>query len=437
MILIHTHKITNRIKFIFNLFFKELLNVDIEITSKTEKFEAFEGVKFTYGKTPIKDELFFASVNLLFERGISSQQISFLEFNGSKAFFPVYNKASALEFDPFAAAFYLVSRYEEYLPYRKDKYGRYSVEESLAHKNGFLQKPLVNQWALYLGKILTQHFPGFHFRGTKYKFIPTIDIDAAWAYKHKGLFRIAGGLANSAIHLDFNNVADRMRVLSGLKKDPFDTFNYQLNLQKKYKLKPIYFILFAEYGFNDKNIPVHNHQFQKLIKSLADYASVGIHPSYGSNESPKKLRREVEKLSKVLNREITNSRQHFLKILLPGTYRNLINLDITDDYSMGFAAQPGFRASICSPFNFYDLDLDTETHLRIHPFTLMEGTLRDYMNLEPEKALEFIQELIKEVKAVNGIFISLWHNESLSNEGRWEGWQKVYEEMIRMAMPDK
>ena len=437
LILIHTHKITNRIKFIFNLFFKELLNVDFEITSKTEDFEAFEGVKFSYGKTQVNDELFFASGNILFERGISSQQITFIDFNNSKAFFPVYNKASALEFDPFAAAFYLVSRYEEYLPYRKDNYGRYSVTESLAHKNGFLQKPLVNQWALHLGKILTQHFPNFHFPGTKYKFIPTIDIDAAWAYKHKGFFRVAGGLLNSAFHLDFNNVVDRVRVLSGFKRDPFDTFTYQLNLQKKYNLKPIYFILFAEYGFNDKNIPVQNRQFQTLIKSLSDYASVGIHPSYGSHESPKKLRKEVENLSKVLNREITKSRQHFLKLLMPTTYRNLINLDITDDYSMGFAGQPGFRASICSSFNFYDLDLDTETHLRVHPFTMMEGTLRDYMGLEPEIALEFIKELIGEVKAVNGTFISLWHNESLSNEERWEGWQNVYEEMIRMAMPDK
>ncbi|NOX45479.1 MAG: hypothetical protein GXO89_00695 [Chlorobi bacterium] len=436
MVLIHTHKTTNRIKFIFNLFFKDLLNVDFEITSKTEDFEAFEGTKFSYGKTQINDELFFASGNILFERGIASQQISLIDFNGSKAFFQVYNKASVLEFDPFAAAFYLVSRYEEYLPYRKDNYGRYSVEESLAHKSGFLQKPLVNQWALHIGKLLMEKYPGFQFPGTKYKFVPTIDIDAAWAYKHKGFFRILGGLFNAALHLDFRNVADRLSVLGGFKKDPFDTFTYQFNLQKKHKLKPIYFILFAEYGFNDKNIPVQNRQFQTLIKSIADYAEVGIHPSYGSHESPKKLRKEVESLSKVLNREITKSRQHFLKLLMPTTYRNLINLDITDDYSMGFAGQPGFRAGICSPFNFYDLDLDIETHLRIHPFTMMEGTLRDYMGLEPEKAMEYIKDLIKEVKAVNGTFISLWHNESLGNEGRWKGWQKVYEEMIKEALPD-
>ena len=156
----------------------------------------------------------------------------------------------------------------------------------------------------------------------------------------------------------------------GLQKDPFDTYDLQFELQKKYKLKPIYFILFAEYGFNDKNIPVENRVFQTLIKSLADYAEVGIHPSFNSNFSAKKLKDEIARLSKVLNREVTKSRQHFLKLQLPYTYRNLINLDITDDYTMGFAAQPGFRAGICSSFYFYDLDMDSETKLRVHPFTL-------------------------------------------------------------------
>ena len=102
---------------------------------------------------------------------------------------------------------------------------------------------------------------------------------------------------------------------------------------------------------------------------------------------------------------------------------------------MGFAARPGFRASICNSFNFYDLDLDVETKLRIHPFTLMDGTLRDYMEVESNDAIKYIKPLIDEVKAVNGTFVSLWHNESLSDLNRWKGWRKVYEEMVREAQP--
>jgi len=97
-----------------------------------------------------------------------------------------------------------------------------------------------------------------------------------------------------------------------------------------------------------------------------------------------------------------------------------------EDYTMGYAAEPGFRAGICTPFYFYDLDYETETKLLVYPFTVMDGTLRDYKDVGIEEAKAIIQSLIYEVKAVNGTFISLWHNESLSDQGRWKGWREVY-----------
>ncbi|MCD4697607.1 MAG: polysaccharide deacetylase family protein [Bacteroidales bacterium] len=435
MILIYTHKITNRVKFIFNLLFGELINTEIKLTSDEDEFKSFEGFKLSYGKEPLGNEMYFASVNLLFERGIAHTDLTFIEYQGQPAFFPTYHQQSALPFDVFAAAFYLVARYEEYLPYKKDEYGRFSAGESIAFKKEFLNKPLVNIWAFELGKIVKKKFPGFATKGTNYQFIPTIDIDAAWAYKQKGLFRTLGGYANALFKFDFDEIKLRTRVLAGLEPDPFDTYDFLLEVHKKYKLNPVFFILYAEYGLNDKNTPIRNQKFQTLIKTLADYARVGIHPSFNSNLISKKLKQEIERLSKVVNREITKSRQHFLMLQLPATYRNLINLDVTDDYSMGFASQPGFRASICCPFNFYDLDLDTETKLRVHPFAFMEGTLRDYMSVSADKALEIITSLILEVKKVNGTFIPIWHNESLSDKKRWTGWQKVYTEMIKLALP--
>jgi hypothetical protein len=434
MLLVYTEKITNRTKYIFSLYLGELLKIDYKLTSSKEDFNSFNGPKFSYTKKPLENELHFGSANLLFERGISSSDLLFIEYENNPAFFPVHHKESALTFDPFAAGFYLVSRYEEYLPYRKDEYGRFSASESLAYQKNFLHKPLVNCWSIVIKKKLQERFPELNIPGTKYCFIPTIDIDSAWAYNQKGLLRTLGGFLSDFSNLQFSNMIRRTKVLTGIQKDPFDTFQLQFDLQKKYKIHPIYFILFAEYGFNDKNIPVENRAFHTLIKTFADYAEVGIHPSYNSNNSIKKLKEEIERLSKVLNKEVTKSRQHFLKLQLPYTYRNLINLDITDDYTMGFAAQPGFRASICSTFNFYDLDMDAETKLRVHPFILMDGTLRDYMNLEAEQAMQYISPLIQEVKAVGGTFISLWHNESLSNEDRWVGWNWIYEEMIQEAL---
>ena len=191
--------------------------------------------------------------------------------------------------------------------------------------------------------------------------------------------------------------------------------------------------MLGDYGQNDKNISIQSKKFRSLIKSLGDYAKVGIHPSYGSHDNPKQLSKEVIRLSSVMNREVKKSRQHFLKMRLPDTYRNLLELDIQEDYTMGYASDYGFRAGLCTPFYFYDLDLELETSLKLYPFALMEGTLKYYQKVSPERAMEHIKALVDEVRAVNGCFISLWHNDSINDVGTWKGWQKVYIDMLEYA----
>lgn len=433
MLLIYTHKITHRNRYIFNLVFKDILGVNCTVTTDKDEFKKYDGARISYTDNPIADELFFASRNLLFETGITEQNISVFEFNTNKVFFAT-GKVSALPFEVFAASFYLVSRYEEYLPHIRDEHDRFDAKNSLAFMNGFLQKPLVNTWALWIKELIQKKYPQFVFPERKYEFISTIDIDNAYAYREKGFVRSVGGYLKSISTFNFPEIIERTRVLMGLDKDPYDTYDFQLEILKRYKLKSIYFLLLGDYGVNDKNLPIQSKKFQSLIKMLGDYAEIGIHPSYGSNKNKEQLKNEVGRLSKVLHRDVTNSRQHFLKLTLPETYRNLIELDITDDYTMGFASQVGFRASICTPFNFYDLDMELETKLKVHPFAVMEGTLKYYMKVDAEDAMAKIKPLIDEVKSVNGVFISLWHNDTLNNRNLWKGWQSVYEEMVKYAV---
>jgi hypothetical protein len=432
MLLVYTHKISPRNRYVFRLFFQELLQSECRLTESAVEFGEYDGPKFSYCQAALDNELHFTSAPLLFETGIKEQDVTVFEWEGNKVFYPA-GKNSALPFDPFAASFYLVSRYEEYLPHIRDLYDRFDAKESLAWKNGFLTKPVVNQWALKVAEILRKQFPELNFPGQKYAYVSTIDIDNAYAYREKGFMRTVGGYVKDLIKFDFANVRDRTKVLFGFKRDPYDTYDFQFAIQKKYNLKTLYFFLVGDYGVNDKNLPIESRKFQSLIKTVGDYAEVGVHPSFGSNTDPEKLRKEVARLAKVLHREVTNSRQHFLKLSFPDTYRNLIALDITDDHTMGFANEIGFRAGISSAFNFYDLDQEIETRLRIHPFAVMDATLKYYMKVPPEEAIASIQPLIEEVRQVNGTFISLWHNESLSNEKQWAGWLSVYEEMTKLA----
>lgn len=432
MILVYSYKRTPRVIYAMRQVFQELLGVSVELTTEVAEFIEHKGPKLSYAPRPLGKELHFRNSELLFETGINEWDIKVGEYEGIPTLFPVPDH-SEVPFDPFAATFYLLTRYEEYLPHIKDKHERFSAESSIAYKAGFLQRPVVDEWSLLLKEIVSDRFPEFEWPKRSFEFINTIDIDNAYAYKAKGLMRTLGGLARSMAEFKGREFWDRLLVILGLRQDPYDTFAYLKDLQQAYGLKTIYFFLLADYGFNDKNVPYTNPRFRSLIKDVADYALVGIHPSYGSNKKKSRLEAEVGRLEGIIHREVTRSRQHFLKLTIPETYRNLIDLDITDDYTMGYASEIGFRAGTCSTFYFYDLDLEFMTPLRIHPFTVMEGTLKFYQNRGPEEALKKVLPVMQAVKDVQGTFISLWHNESACEGQLWKGWRLFYEEMIKAA----
>ena len=432
--LILVPKTTNRLHYIFDLIIKDLLGISFKLTTDNETFTSYNGPKFHYGNSQFWNEPFQKATNILFEHDIAEKEIKIIDYKDVKALFPVYNDKSVLPFDIFAASFYLVSRYEEYLPHINDKHDRFQAKDSILFKMNMLEKPLINIWAIELGNILKAIYPELQLKKKSFTFVPTYDVDAAWAYKNKGVFRTTASLARDFINFDFKEFKRRWKTVIGKENDPFDTFDYQIQLQKELKLHPKYFILCGEYDLNDKNISLRNNNFQNLIKRLGDYARVGIHPSYSSYLNKEKVRSEVSNLSKVLNREITISRQHFLRLRMPLSYQILIDLDITDDYSMGYASLAGFRAGIADTYRFFDLEHDNVTNLNIHPFAVMDGTLRDYLDLNIEESFEKTAKIIDDVKKVNGTFILLWHNETLSDEKRWTGWKALYRRILDYAL---
>lgn len=432
-LLIYLPRQTARSRYTFKTVFKVYLQLnDFEFTTDLEKYLQYEGPKFSYASKLIDGKVHFTAHGLLEERGINEQAITKGEFNGIPYLFSV-RQDSVLPYDPFSAIFYMISRYEEYLPHLRDQYDRFTAKESVAKKNDFLHLPVVDHWTFQIRSALQGEFPQLQFANRKFQYISTIDIDNAYAYKEKGFLRVVGSLMRSVSRFEIKILIDQIKVLSRLKKDPFDTYNYQRNIQKKYNLKPIFFFLLGDYGLNDKNLSHENTAFQSLIRSIADYSMIGIHPSFGSNSKQGQLRREVKRLERIVKREVQKSRQHFLKLRLPETYRNLIEEDIQEDYTMGFASEMGFRAGTCTPFPFYDLDEEVECKLTVFPFQVMEATLKYYLKLPIDQSIVEIKKIIDEVKKVEGTFISLWHNESLSNEMEWEGWRKVFEEMVSYA----
>ena len=429
-ILVYTPKTTTRLRFAFKFILTDVIGFgEVLFETNLQAYNTFEGCKINYSNHKIDDNCWIAPHQILFETGLRDQDIKVFGHNNTKAFFAT-NRNATLPFDLFAASFYLISRYEEYLPSIHDKYERFEAHESIAYKENFLKTPIVDKWALELKKHLQQNCSNLNLKKREFTYINTIDIDNAWAYKHKGLFRTIGAIFKDVFKNDFSNLIERFRVIFTGKLDAYDTYSYLLQLQKKYGVKSIYFFLFADYGEFDKNISIENKNFRKLIKGIADEAEVGIHPSYNSNYNNLKLELEIKNLGKVIKRDITKSRQHFLKVSFPKTFQNLIEIDVTDDYTLGYASEIGFRAGTCTPFLFYNIDLEIETKLRLHPFQIMDATLLYYMKLSIDESVKQTQQLIDEIKSVDGTFVSLWHNETLSDSKQWKGWRKVYEDML-------
>ena len=434
--LILVPKITNRLYYIFELMLKDELGIDFKFTTDKDSYLSHEGAKLHYGKYPMPEEsgLYQQAANILFEHDIADQDVKICNYKESKAIYPVFNEKSLFPFDIFAASFYIISRYEEYLPHVSDNYNRFQPQDSILYKMEMMERPVINLWSIDLGNELVARYPEITLKKKTFRFVPTYDVDAAWAYRNKGFFRTTLSLCRDILRFDKNEIKYRWDVLRKKKMDPFDTFEYQIKLQNELKLSPLYFILCGDYNTNDKNISIKNKEFQQLIKHLGDYALVGIHPSFSSYLNKNMIKEEISRLSDVLKREVTISRQHFLRLSLPSSYQILIELDITDDYTMGYASQAGFRAGYADTFKFFDLENDMKTKLNIHPFALMDGTMRDYLNLDVQESYEKAKKLVDEVKNVNGTFILLWHNETLSGEKRWEGWITLYRKILDYAL---
>ncbi len=420
------------------LVFKAIIGMDYAITSNRNEYLTHTGAKLNYGHRPLgSNEVFIQASGLLDKRGVERIVPSIITKNGIPCLFANNSENCSLGFDPFAAIFYLVSRYEEYSNFKPDKHGRFAVEESIAYNHNFLHVPVANHYALFIKDLIVAKNPTIYFKPSGYSSIPTYDVDVAFAYKGRGVLRNIAASIKDILKGDGRRMKERLRVLRSLQPDPFDNYDYTLGHDSKLGLQAFYFFLCGDLGPFDRNISTLSKTFVNLANKVSNHAFCGIHPSYQSNGKTEMLEKEKERLSKILGREICFSRQHFLKFKLPETYRNLLKIGIDNDFSMGYATQLGFRASIASPFFFYDLEREETTTLKIHPLALMDTTLIYHLKLSPDEATKKAKKIVDEVKKVEGTFISLWHHETLSNNTESNPWRDCYERISFYALPNK
>lgn len=429
-VLIYADAVTPRLKYAVRLLLETVLRIPSGITADREEFARYEGPKISYGKEKFAQAFHIIPSGLLSETGLRNFLPVADVVEGMPVLFPAKDADGC--FDVFSAAFYLVTRYEEYLAFHPDQYGRFPATESMLYRQGWLGRPLVNEWALWLASKLASVFPDFSFNEPPYQCIPTIDVDSAFAYCHKGFFRNLGGAVRDVFLNRKPGLSERIACLTGKKEDPFYTFEWIHQIHSRFRISARWFFLLGRYGRYDKNIsPVHP-AMQKIIQDCAANGSVGIHPSYHSFGSEQKMRREKELAESVLRQSVTMSRQHFLRMRFPETFRNLIRIGIREDYSLGYSTHPGFRAGITTPFLFYDLLREETTGLMLYPFAFMDRTFYGPDGKVTEKAAEIAGNIIQSVQRVKGTLIFIFHNETFAGPGK--EWRDFYQKILALAI---
>lgn len=426
MLLIHCTKVTPRIDYTFKHICTRILGLKIGFTGTVEEFINHQGPKLSYGRQPMGNEMFFQSHGLLESNGIEDLNIQVQEWGHTVGFFAVGDKSS-FPYDIFSAAFYLLSRYEEYLPYFKDELGRFPASESLAFRHGFLNKPVIDQWAYLLKEKLLASFPQMVFPQR----LPTIHslmkIEQPYQFKKKGAIRSLMAFGAELGRFKFRTFGKRFKVLFGGSEDPLDVYPWLVEQLKKNKNPFTSFFLMGEHPNFGQGFNTSRNYFIALLKFMSDYREVGLLFSKNALYSEATLKDEIERMEEFILRSVRSTTNFDFTVALPDPYRNLVEQEIARDFSMVYEDQVGFRASTCSPFLFYDLDFEIKTPLLIHPIAFATSAFNQRYESD---SLERIQEMLTLVSQLNGTFSVFFDNSDFTDTKSNQLWRNLFSEIL-------
>lgn len=423
---IYAEKDVPRLRYIASLILGDILGLSWEVT--TDKRKLGKHPVINYSDETISGAFKISPSELLFESGIRPREIKVTEWKSMPVFFPG-KPESDFPFDIFAASFYLVTRYEEYLEFTPDKYGRFKASDSLAFRNGFLGVPVIDLWAKEMAKAMIKKLPVLTYRRNEFRTLVTVDSDEPFENPGNNLFRSISEIfrekkSNKSLH------NSKVRH-NGNEKDPYDVFGYITDKLNQANSDSLFFFPVGDHSEYDKNPSWKNENYRRLIKNISQKFRSGIHPSFKASVKPVLLKTEHDRLGQITEKKIEINRFHYGRLFFPLSYRSLLDAGITEDYSMGYTEEPGFRAGIARPFHFYDLTEDLHTNLRVFPFQIMDQTLFDYKQLNCEDAKEIIIRLMNETKKAGGLFVSIWHNTSLLESDDYTGKRSLFESVVK------
>jgi len=336
--------------------------------------------------------------------------------------------------DIFSAAVFMLSRWEETVSEERDIHDRFPVTASAAYQQGFLDLPIIDQYALILRAWLKKIAPQGALAAPQPALNLTHDID--WTMRFPNpvrFFRMAGGELMKKKNLkgfarQIHNLY--IQAVHPSQDEYLQSIDTLAEISEANGARSHFYFMAARRGKYQQG---YNCAAPLTRRCMADLLQrghqIGIHPGYETYQNPQLLMEEKRRLEDALGVNVSGGRQHFLRFAAPATWRHWAQAGLQFDSTLGYADYEGFRCGTCYPYSPFDLQADQILPIEEIPLIVMEVTLRLYRHLSAEEGRLRILELARRCFAVGGAFTLLWHNTSLVDE--WAEWAALYPRIVQ------
>lgn len=329
--------------------------------------------------------------------------------------------------DVFGSALFMLTRYEEVVKKDRDALDRFPAAASLAYQEGFLERPIINEYLEILWQWLKRHFPELKRKERQFTIMPTHDVDNPfWSmtvdWPHR-LRMLAGDVLKRrdwvGLKTHIGYIVNAVR--GNYHADPHNTFDMIMDISEAHNMTSHFYFMTAQgRDGKDGNYDIMHPEVRKLArKILMRGHKIGIHPGFGSYHTGKLIKDDADKLRQMIAAENLpveqfGGRQHYLHWAAPVTWQYYEKAGIVYDTTLSYADHIGFRCGICYDYPVYNVVTHTRYNLREYPLAVMEcsGLAERYMNLSYEEMMARCRALKEKVQKYQGTFVILWHNTS-------------------------
>ncbi len=379
----------NERKYIIDVIFKEFLGLEYKLKLGSKDYE----IKLNNGTKLIIEDHFFHN----YPKDLEYLKLENIPFKIE-------------ELDIFAASFFMLTRWEEYVNKNRDSHDRFPATESLAYKQGFLDRPVINEYVEELKEKLLELDSSLELKKRNYQLILTHDVDNLYFWKNiKQLLRIVVGdiLKRKDLALAYNRVREYVLVKTNRQRDPFDTFDGLMDKSESIGVKSRFYFMSGGVTEYDNRYKIDEIKSLELIEKIKKRGHIiGIHPSYNAYNDKIQFKKELDLLEEAVGQKVIEGREHYLRFEVPITWQVWEDNGMKVDSTCGYADKEGFRCGTGNEFTVFNILTREKLKLKERPLIVMDCSLFDYNNNSYDEAMKKVRKMTKLTKD----FTMLWHN---------------------------